>query len=98
MALGVKTGNIGSTVANNFERLQKVVAKAPDWLKKADQFTSIEIGGGYNPTPLPSEKPWYWSVSGQIRIPVADFFGLFASKPASTTFDGATSTNKGFGS
>jgi hypothetical protein len=54
--------------------------KIPDWLKKVDSFTSVEVGGGYNPTPLQGEKPWYWSVSGQLRMPVADFFSLFARK------------------
>jgi hypothetical protein len=79
LALGVYTHSIGSVISGNTGRIKKLFPNIPGWLDKLDNFTSVELGGGYNPTPLEQEKPWYWSVSGKLKIPTDAFFALFSS-------------------
>ena len=74
-AIGINTGKAGETIGKAMGLIAPDQVKRTKWLRDIANWVSFEVGGGRRVAGVPKgSSPWYYSVGGKIKIPLADLW------------------------
>lgn len=77
-SLGYRMGTLSEHVATMGGKLASFVT-VPKAVVTAGNWVTGEVGGGYNLSPMPGDKPWYWSVGGKVKLPLDQVWSFVSS-------------------
>ncbi len=71
LSLGLTTGKVAELIEGAAEILMPSHAHRFAWMKKASNWVTIEVAGGYRLFGAQDElSPWVWGLGGKVRVPI----------------------------